>query len=87
MASDRILNAVMTVDLPALFGPTRTLNDERATEYCLNALKFRQLTDVNLSNSPDLSLADALPATRLQAYHHDRDGIRRLTAMSPRSRF
>jgi len=54
IASARIRNAVITVDFPALFGPTSTLNDERATEYCLKALKFRKLTDVNLSTALDL---------------------------------
>ena len=47
IASDRILNAVITVDFPALLGPTRTLKVESDNEYCLKALQFRNVTDVN----------------------------------------
>jgi hypothetical protein len=42
IASARIRNAMITVDFPALFGPTRTLNAESAIEHCLNAFEVAE---------------------------------------------
>ena len=42
----RILSALITVDLPQLFGPTRMFVSPSDTENLRNALKFRNSTDV-----------------------------------------